>query len=285
MKRFALSIALAVLPVAAQSADQPDPSPAFTEAKNLLNGRGVEKNPEKAFALFEKAAAGGDVDAEAAVGYLLVSGIGTQKDEVRGKKVLAEAAKAGSAKAAYNLAKLLIDAGRENVSEALALMTMAADKGMPEAELELADWYYFGKDGIPVDYAKAFPRYLAAADHGYANAQNTAGLMLSKGMGTGRDPARGVNYFKKAAAQGNAKAQVNLANALIFGNGIEKNKMEALKLLFIASSKGEVTAKNALKDYLRGFSTEEIAIAAKESGVNFSNPTTFDLDGPIMDPR
>ncbi|TSA30646.1 MAG: sel1 repeat family protein [Verrucomicrobiaceae bacterium] len=254
---------LILFPLVARSSDNAQTD--YVRARNFLSGNGVAADPQKAYSLFQKAAESGDVEAKAALGYLSFTGKGTAKDEVKGIELLREAATAGSPKAAFNLAQIQMKNGR--TYEALDFMTKAADGGMPEAEIVLADWYYFGQPGIDIDYKKAFEFYSRAAERGNPVAQNALGSIYYNGLGQARDRKKGVEYFRKAAERGVARAQVNLAKEYIMGDEVRRDKIEALKWLFQANAQGEVTARNTLKDFIRGVSQEQIEIALKETGL------------------
>ncbi len=272
------------IPALEERAGKGDAEAQVELARDCLYGQGVPENPEKAFALFEQAAATGNVDAKAALGFLYLSGKGTKTDEAKGIGLLREAASAGSPKAAYNLAQHQIKKGPEYSKEALDLMTKAVDSGMPEAELALADWNYFGKDGIPTDYGKAYPLYLRAAEKGSPAAQNAVGAMLYHGEGVSADRKLGAEYYRKAAEQGLAKAQANLGLLYIMGDVFGRNKVEGLKWLFRANAQGEVTARNALKDFLRGVNEVEIEEAVKTSGILRSSALNLE-DPPAPNPK
>ena len=253
-------------------------------ARACLQGLGVPENPEKAFALFEQAAATGNVEAKAALGYLCLTGKGTKKDESKGIDLLREAANAGSPKAAYNLAQHMIKKGPEHSKEALELMTQAAGAGMAEARLALAGWYYFGETGIPVDDKKAFALYMELAEKGNPVAENAVGAMLYVGRGIPADRAQGAAYYRKAAEKGCAKAQANLGQLYASGDTVGRNKIEALKWLFRANAQGEVTARIALKAFLRGVNETEIEEALKTSGILRSSALNLE-DPPARDPE
>ena len=272
------------IPALEEKAGKGDAEARVELARDFLYGQGVPENPEKAFALFEKAAATGNIEAKAALGFLYLSGKGTKTDEAKGIGLLREAANAGSPKAAYNLAQFQIKKGPECSKKALDFMTKAADAGMTEAELALADWNYFGKDGIPVDYGKAYPLYLRAAEKGNPAAQNMVGVMLYYGKGVPPDRKLGAEYYRKAAEQGLAKAQANLGLLYIMGDVFGRNKVEGLKWLFRANAQGEVTARNALKDLLRGVSEAEIEEAVKTSGILRSSALNLE-DPPAPNPK
>jgi len=251
-----------------------NPDAQFELARACLKGDGVPKDPAMAAALFQQLADKGDVEAKAALGYLYFSGIGVKKNSEKGISILREAANEGSPKAAFNLAQILMKNGRSY--EALDFMTRSADKGMPEAEIVLADWYYFGQPGIEIDYNKAFEFYSRADVRGNPLAQNALGSIYYHGLGRPRDRKKGVEYFRKAAERGVARAQVNLAKEYIMGEEVRRDKIEALKWLFQANAQGEVTARNTLKDFIRGVTQEQIEIALKETGLQRSTAVNLE---------
>ncbi len=58
---------------------------------------------------------------------------------------------------------------------------------------------------------QAFAWYKAAADQGLAVAQLNVGRMLADGIGTRKDEALARQYFEKAASRGDNRASFNLA--------------------------------------------------------------------------
>lgn len=86
----------------------------------------------------------------------------------------------------------------------------AAKAGQPGAQFYLATKYQYGKD-IQKDERQAFAWYKAAADQGLAVAQLNVGRMLADGIGTKKDETLARQYFEKAASRGDNRASFNLA--------------------------------------------------------------------------
>ena len=63
---------------------------------------------------------------------------------------------------------------------------------------------------MPRDAAKAIEWYQKAAAQGDTDAQYTLGLMYSNGDGVPRNDAKGMEWFQKSAARGHVKAQAIL---------------------------------------------------------------------------
>ena len=62
----------------------------------------------------------------------------------------------------------------------------------------------------PEDDAQAVSWYRKAAQQGDAKAQSNLGVMYAKGEGVPEDDTQAVSWYRKAAQQGQAEAQHNL---------------------------------------------------------------------------
>lgn len=78
----------------------------FNIATMYTDGDGIDKNPEKAFYHYGKAASAGDGDAYMILGKMHMEGIGTSKDFEKGMEMIGEAAAAGSEAAIQIIADL-----------------------------------------------------------------------------------------------------------------------------------------------------------------------------------
>ncbi len=86
----------------------------------------------------------------------------------------------------------------------------SAKAGQPGAQFYLATKYQYGKD-VAKDDRQAFAWYKAAADQGLAVAQLNVGRMLADGIGTKKDEVLARRYLEKAASRGDNRASFNLA--------------------------------------------------------------------------
>ena len=109
-----------------------------------------------------------------------------------------------------------VHAQQERTPQEVADLLTQAERGDPEAQLEVGEMYVAGRD-VPQNDVVAFAWYRQAAEQGVAEAQFNVGLMYSSGRGVPRDEAEAVTWYQKAAAQGLAEAQVNLG--VIFAAG------------------------------------------------------------------
>ena len=109
-----------------------------------------------------------------------------------------------------------VHAQQERTPQEVADLLTQAERGDPEAQLEVGEMYVAGRD-VPQNDVVAFAWYRQAAEQGVAEAQFNVGLMYSAGRGVPRDEAEAVTWYQPAAAQGLAEAQVNLG--VIFAAG------------------------------------------------------------------
>ena len=109
-----------------------------------------------------------------------------------------------------------VHAQQERTPQEVADLLTQAERGDPEAQLEVGEMYVAGRD-VPQNDVVSFAWYRQAAEQGVAEAQFNVGLMYSAGRGVPRDEAEAVTWYQQAAAQGLAEAQVNLG--VIFAAG------------------------------------------------------------------
>jgi TPR repeat protein len=70
--------------------------------------------------------------------------------------------------------------------------------------------YANGEGGLTKDTVKAVEFFRKAAIQGNADAQNNLGAMYHLGEGVTKNIAKAKEWYTKAAAQGNVDAQANL---------------------------------------------------------------------------
>ena len=73
-----------------------------------------------------------------------------------------------------------------------------------------------------------------AAEQGDAKAQFNLGDAYFFGEGVAKDQAEAMKWLRKAAEQGDAKAQFNLGNAYKYGIGVGQDRAEAMKWYALA---------------------------------------------------
>ena len=114
--------------------------------------------------------------------------------------------------------------GFGNISTTQTNTTKSAEQICYEAQN-----YYFGNNGITIDYIKAFDLYKKAAEMGNKEAQFSLAYLYENGIGTSQNYPEAFRWYKKAAEQGQAYAQCNLGIMYYYGKGVAKNYPEAFR--------------------------------------------------------
>jgi len=122
---------------------------------------------------------------------------------------------------------LPIDISIDISAKDLQTLHTQATQGYADSQYALGLLYAIGQS-VPQNYATALQWYEKAAAQGNAEAQNTLGELYNT-MGTGImvDHVKARYWFEKAAAQGNAKAQRNLGYIYEVGWGVPQDYMRA----------------------------------------------------------
>ncbi|WP_428623088.1 tetratricopeptide repeat protein [Sedimenticola sp.] len=127
-----------------------------------------------------------------------------------------------------------------------------ADKsgGIAEANFLVGVFYEKGW-GVAQSDAEALERYRLAGDAGWGDlpdAQAALGRFYYQGRGgLKKDAAKAAHYWRLAAKQNNAYAQLNLAGLYHAGHGVPKDIEEAKRLYRLAARNGDPNAKAALQ--------------------------------------
>jgi TPR repeat protein len=93
-------------------------------------------------------------------------------------------------------------------------------------------------DGVPEDFTEAAKWYRKAAEQGNAEAQLYLGCSYLIGRGVPKDSAEHLNWTRKAAQQGFADAQVQLGHLYEIGQGVPKDFSEAYMWINLAAASG-----------------------------------------------
>ena len=124
--------------------------------------------------------------------------------------------------------------------------------------------YEYGK-GTAEDYTQAVQWYKKAAEQGDTQAQLNLALMYKYGTGVSEDYSQAVFWYKKAAEQGNTKAQVNLATMYNAGAGVPENYILAYKWSNLAAARGSEQARDLKNEMRKRMTREQIAEAQQLS--------------------
>lgn len=106
------------------------------------------------------------------------------------------------------------------------------------------------RDGVRAynqkDFSRALSLWLPLAEQDNALAQTLVGSMYAYGEGTERNDVQAVKWFTRAAMHGSAQAQYNLGIMYEQGFGVEKDLDEARRWLMAAAEQGRKEARKRL---------------------------------------
>ena len=82
---------------------------------------------------------------------------------------------------------------------------------------------------------------------GGRTAQNNLGAMYELGKGVPREPYQAVEWYSRAAVQGDVSSQVNLGRMYRNGLGVPQDKQKAIKWFEKAAAQGDDEARKFMK--------------------------------------
>ncbi len=113
----------------------------------------------------------------------------------------------------------------------------AAERGDADAQYALADAYSnFRVESMEDAEALAVRWYRLAANQGHAEAQLHLGLRHEQGWGVPADSSEAVRWYRLAASQESARAQFNLGVMYRDGQGVTQDPVDAHMWLSLAAT-------------------------------------------------
>ena len=192
------------------------------------------------------------------------------------------AARNGSAEAAYALAAmyrdaLILDEDKDKAArdgeKAFFWMREAAIAGWPQAQYELAVFYYSGK-GTEADPVEALKWLEKAGKNNHVLAQRFLGALYSNGahadglITVTPDAKKAASWYLRAAYNDDGPSQAVMGTLYMTGKGIERDNIQAIKWNRLAAAKGESGAQKRLSalysDQRRRSSYEQAIILQRE---------------------
>lgn len=182
-------------------------SAAVTQSPNLphytaLLARATAASGDlsRAISLYESAAERGDLRAMVSLAQLRESGNGMAQDIPGALALYEKAAEAGSQDAMINLAVTLSEGKLlpKDDARAISLLQRASSEGSAKATFNLGVLAQDGAIGQPSDALDYFRR---AARDGEYQGYRAAAILLDEGRGIARDPGQAANMLLRAAAE------------------------------------------------------------------------------------
>ena len=143
----------------------------------------------------------------------------------------------------YNLG-IMYNHGRRGceLQEGDRVVREGGGAGTRNAQYNLGVMYKNGH-GVDVNYKKAIEWYEKAAKQGDANAQYNLGVMYHHGHGVDVNYKKAIEWYEKAAKQGYADAQYNLGLMYHHGQGVDVNYKKAIEWYEKAAEQGDAQAQ------------------------------------------
>ena len=181
-----------------------------------------------------------------------------------------------------------------SVSENLRTLDSPAPEKMPshdpESRFQLARQLLKG-DGVPKDSAKALQLFKSAADEGHPEAMGALGFFYATGLGAAKNEEVALEWFRKGAEAGGAKAQFNYGKMLL-ESGDSTKAVDGIKWLESAVDQKQIDAARFLgMVHLQGRhgqpinyqkSLQYLFIAAKAGDADAQNSLGFLYSGPYL---
>jgi uncharacterized caspase-like protein/TPR repeat protein len=177
-----------------------------------LLARAVAASGDQAEAvrLYREAADRGDARAMVSLGLLAEAGAGVPKDPATAADLYARAAERGFHDGMINLAVMLFEGigVEKNVERAIELLRQASESGSPLATYNLAALYE-KNFGSPDEALQYFVR---AAEQGEPRGWRAAAVLLDEGRGVERDTQTAAEYLLKGLATDNQEVLAELTS-------------------------------------------------------------------------
>src|SRR5574344_1214865 len=219
-------------------------------AKNFYYGYNGKRDYTQAFNWYSKAADANLTEAQYGLGVIYAEGIGVDVNISEAKKLLTQAANKNYEPAMVYLADIYTKGtdGSKDPINAVALLEKAVNLGNTEAMVKLAQANLNGLYS-PLDCPKIQELLEKAVNTGDYSSMYNLGLSYDKNQ----EYQKAIKWYKKAAINGHAKAQLNLGNLYAQGDGINKNLDTALYWFLEAAKLGLAKAQyNASVIYYTG---------------------------------
>ena len=207
---------------------------------------GVPENNQGAARWFRKAAEQGEAKAQERLGHMYRRGVGVAEDNREAVKWYRKAAEQGNTEAQVHLGYMYANGEGvpEDYREAEKWRRQAAEQAEDLDLLSLAVQYANGI-GVPEDSWEAKKLFRLVAEGGHPvfsqAAQRQLGDMYYAGkyaLQFGKDNREAVKWYRKAAEQGDAKAQERLGHMYANGEGVPQDFVQAHAWMNLAAAQG-----------------------------------------------
>jgi TPR repeat protein len=191
-------------------------------------GKGVPSNAERATALFGRACELGGASDCANFGLALVKGEGVPKDVLRAFRYFDAACDAGNFASCSSLgAAYSLGAGVPANKQRARRMFEKACTGEDAGGCYNLGVVYDQGLGVRKDPKRAAALYTGACEHDDGSACGNLGTLVQNGSGVPKDAVRAADLFRKSCELDDADGCLNLGRAYNAGAGVGRNREQA----------------------------------------------------------
>ncbi len=224
----------------------------------------VKKDLKAALAEYERGKDAGQVDCMLRSADFYLEGKGVEIDTERGLAVLAKAAEAGNPIAHFRIAAHHLSAQKPDILTGYSHLVAAANGNLVDAQNELGLFYLSGKLNV-ADPAAGTAWLTRAAQNGNAAAQNNLATLYERGLGgVPRNLENARQLYTLAANQGHGPATLALARLFSEGVGTAPDAIKGWALATLAAERGEKDADKMASEIAAKFSEKQRVEALKE---------------------
>jgi len=224
----------------------------------------VKKNLKEALAQYERGKDVGQVDCMLRSADFYIEGKGVKKDQERGISILEKAAELGSPIASFRLAANIMSESKPDLLAGYKHLVAAANGNYPEAQSELGLLYLSGRMGNS-DPVAAIAWFSRAAQNGFAPAQFNLAVLYERGAGgLPQNIENAGQLYTVAANQGHGPATLALARIVNEGLGIKADPPKAWAIAKMAAERGEKEASKLADEIAKKFDAKQFEQANKE---------------------
>ena len=191
------------------------------------------------------------------LGHMYLDGTGVLKDIERGTQLINKSTEGGDASIQFFVGEFYLSGLKvpRNERKAYPYLLASAEQGLPEAQFTLGvlldpglfemgprENSYSGRpnepteESLPKSGPLSFMWYKRAADQGLAEAQFNVAIAFKDGKGTPVHKLQAFRYFRLAALQGHDRAQNNLGAMYVKGDPIPRDLLKAYVLFSLAAA-------------------------------------------------
>lgn len=223
-------------------ADSGDASAMHSIAYTYYISRdGVDKDLQKAFEYYKKAAELGLAKSQNQIGAMYENGEGVERDLDEAVFWYKKASEQNFAIAQLNLGKFY--QRQKEIKQAFHWYKKAAENGNPEGQSRLGEMYEY-EEGIEKNLDEAFRWYKKAAENEDASAQHNLGRQyFNRG-----EYEKAIKWFKKAGRGGIPQSYQAIGKMIKEGKGTEKDLLRAAQMYKRARDNGYTKAGQYLKN-------------------------------------